>query len=125
MYKSDEEWTKLEKHLKEIYFSNRWSYYGGGKFHTLFESMAYEKLFDKKMAPLLVSNGTMAIELAIRGAFHNKSHYVKLGIPALTVPMVKFAAERSGHVCLTLIEDREEREQYLKAFIRLWKEVNR
>lgn len=30
-----------------------------------------------------------------------------------------------GHVCLTLIEDESDRKQYLKAFIRLWKEVNR
>lgn len=102
MYRSEEEWDELQKHLKEIYFSERWSYYGGGKFHTKFENMACGELFGCQKSPLLVANGTVALELAIRAAFHSiapsrlrKKRHIKLGIPILTVPMIKWAAERS------------------------------
>ena len=98
MYRSEEEWEELSGLLKEVYFSNRWAYYGGGKFHSAFEQLASEKLFDGKVNSLLVANGTVALELAIRAAFHANSCPVKLGIPVLTVPMVKWAAERSDFV---------------------------
>lgn len=96
MYRSKEEWNKLKGYLEEVYFSERWSYYGGGKFHTKFENLAHVKLFNGLMRPLLVANGTVALELAIRAAFYNTTRKIKLGIPVLTVSMVKWAAERSG-----------------------------
>ncbi len=99
MYRSEEEWTELKEYLEEVYWSERWAYYGGGKFHSKFEDLAGEKLFDGKKKVLLVANGTVALELAIRAAFQIKTGtYVKLGIPILTVSMVKWAAERSGCV---------------------------
>jgi len=97
VYRSVGEWTEIKRYLEEIYWSERWAYYGGGKFHSAFEDLATGKLFEGKMNALLVANGTVAIELAIRAAFQIKTGaYVKLGIPVLTVPMVKWAAERSG-----------------------------
>lgn len=99
MYRSEEEWNELSKNLKEIYMSERWSYYGGGKFHTKFQNLAHVELFESVMNPLLVANGTVAIELAIRAAFDNNCCDGRsIGIPVLTVPMVKWAAERSGCV---------------------------
>lgn len=103
MYRSEEEWGKLKECLKDIYFNRNWSYYGGGKFHFKFEDLAYGKLFDGRTEALLVANGTVALELAIRSAFYSISptsmeSHIKLGIPVLTVPMVKWAAERSGCV---------------------------
>lgn len=102
MYRSEVEWNELKECLRKIYFSERWAYYGGGEFHSKFENLAYENLFEMQTNPLLVANGTVSIELAIRAAFHvdrlGNGRHVKLGIPVLTVPMVKWAAERSGCV---------------------------
>ena len=67
-----------------------------------FERAVDEQLFvDAGRKSLLVSNGTVAIELAVRTLRGKKTvDNVAVFMPVLTVPMVKWAIERAGCVAL-------------------------
>lgn len=70
-----------------------------------FERAIDEQLFvDSDRKSLLVSNGTVAIELAVRTLQEKGSNHAVF-MPVLTVPMVKWAIERAGCVAFPVDVD--------------------
>jgi len=102
MHRKIEELSELNlnKNLEEIYFSEHENCHYSEKFHGKFGYFANRDLFGSKLTDLLlVNSGVVALELAIKAAFYplyfENTSNVKIGIPVLADPMVKWAAERA------------------------------
>lgn len=71
------------------------------QFETLIDSELFVRKVDRDYQSLLVSNGTVAIELALRALKANRFRGLRdisVLMPAMTVPMVKWAIVRAGCV---------------------------
>jgi dTDP-4-amino-4,6-dideoxygalactose transaminase len=93
--KTGRELKQIQKLLEQVYWDDVWSL---GKMTARFETQAKAILFQGQREVLMVNSGSTALELALRGILHRKvrSEKPKVIMPVLTVPMVKWAIERTG-----------------------------
>jgi len=93
--KTGRELKQIQNLIAQVYWDDFWSL---GKMTARFEEQAERILFEGKRKVLMVNNGSSALELALRAIMHGRtfSEKPKIVMPVMTVPMVKWAIERTG-----------------------------